>query len=41
MDGIIEEVITVVRTWKEVARAIGISNKEQDIMAKAFNVPPQ
>lgn len=40
MDKIIEEVITVVKTWKEVAKAIGISNKEQAIMAKAFNVLP-
>lgn len=41
MDRIIEEIITVVKTWKKAARAIGISNKEQDIMAKAFNVLPQ
>ena len=41
MDRIIEDVITVVKTWKDVARAICISNKEQDIMAKAFNVLPQ
>ena len=41
MNRIIGEVITVVKTWKEVAKAIGISNKEQTIMAKAFNVLPQ
>lgn len=41
MDKIIEEVITVVKTWREVAKAIGISNKEQDIMNKAFNTKPQ
>jgi serine/threonine-protein kinase HipA len=38
MDKIIEEVITVVKTWRKVAKSIGIPNKEQDIMAKAFNV---
>ena len=37
MDKIIQEVLTVVATWKEVAKEIGISNKEQTLMAKAFN----
>jgi serine/threonine-protein kinase HipA len=38
MDKIIDDVITVVRTWKQLAKAIGIPNNEQNIMAKAFNV---
>lgn len=38
MDRIIEDVITVVKTWKVEANAIGISNREQEIMSKAFNV---
>lgn len=38
MDRIIEDVITVVKTWKQVAKTIGISNSEQNIMAKAFSV---
>jgi serine/threonine-protein kinase HipA len=38
MDKIIDDVITVVRTWKQMAKAIGIPNNEQNIMAKAFNV---
>ena len=37
MDKIIQEVLTVVETWKEVAKEIGIANKEQTLMAKAFN----
>jgi len=37
MDKIIQEVLDVVTTWKEVAKEIGISNKEQTLMAKAFN----
>ncbi|GAA3783389.1 HipA domain-containing protein [Corallibacter vietnamensis] len=37
MDKIIHEVLTVVETWKEVAKEIGIANKEQTLMAKAFN----
>uniref|UniRef100_UPI0040481567 type II toxin-antitoxin system HipA family toxin n=2 Tax=Mariniflexile sp. TaxID=1979402 RepID=UPI0040481567 len=36
MDGIIQEVLTVVRDWKSIAKQIGISNKEQVIMAAAF-----
>jgi len=36
MDKIIQEVLDVVTTWKEVAKEIGISNKEQTLMAKAF-----
>lgn len=38
MDKTIQEVLTVVATWKEVAKEIGISNKEQTLMSKAFNV---
>lgn len=36
MDDIIQEVLTVVRDWKSIAKQIGISNKEQIIMAAAF-----
>jgi serine/threonine-protein kinase HipA len=38
MDEIINEVLEVVSTWKEVANTIGISNKERVLMDKAFNV---
>ena len=38
MEKIIQEVLAVVATWKEVAKEIGISNKEQTLMSKAFNV---
>lgn len=38
MDKIIQEVVEVVGTWKEVANNIGISKREQQIMSKAFNV---
>ncbi len=38
MDRIIEEVFSVVSTWKKVAQSIGISNTEQNLMTKAFNV---
>ena len=37
MDKIIQEVLGVVATWKEVAKEIGIANKEQTLMTKAFN----
>lgn len=36
MDGIIREVLAVVRDWKPIATQIGISNKEQVVMAAAF-----
>lgn len=36
MDTIIEEVITVVKDWKLVAKKIGIPNKEQVLMTSAF-----
>tara|TARA_R110001583_G_scaffold108831_1_gene257547 strand:- start:552 stop:1808 length:1257 start_codon:yes stop_codon:yes gene_type:complete len=36
MDIIIEEVLTVVKDWKAIAKQIGISNKEQIIMEAAF-----
>lgn len=37
-DQIIEEIITVVRTWREEANAIGMSLTEQERMARAFRV---
>ena len=39
MDIIIDEVISVVSTWKEVASKIGISKKEQNLMEAAFYIP--
>jgi serine/threonine-protein kinase HipA len=36
MDAIINEIIKVVKDWKTVAKQIGISNKEQLLMAPAF-----
>src|SRR5690606_3631899 len=36
MDKITQEVLTVVATWQKVAKEIGISNKEQNLMSKAF-----
>ncbi|WP_053991622.1 type II toxin-antitoxin system HipA family toxin [Mangrovimonas sp. TPBH4] len=38
MDEIIKEVLSVVSTWQKVAEEIGISNKERDLMSKAFNL---
>ena len=38
MDKITQEVLTVVATWQKVAKEIGISNKEQNLMSKAFNI---
>lgn len=38
MNKIIIEVLEVVSTWKEIATKIGISNKEQILMNKAFNL---
>lgn len=38
MDTIIEEVLVVVSTWKEVAIEIGISRKEINLMETAFNI---
>jgi hypothetical protein len=38
MDNIITEVKNEVSTWKHEADKIGITKKEQIIMAKAFNV---
>jgi len=38
MDKMIQEVLDVVATWKEVAKEIVISKKEQTLMSKAFNV---
>jgi len=37
MDTIIEEVLSVVKNWKSIAREIGISKKEQLLMESAFN----
>lgn len=36
MDTIINEILTVVRDWKSVAKQIGITNKEQLLMESAF-----
>lgn len=36
MGAIINEVVTVVRDWKSIAKKIGISNKEQLLMEPAF-----
>lgn len=36
MDQIIDEVITVVNNWQELAKQIGISRAEQELMASAF-----
>lgn len=37
MNTIIEEVTTVVKDWKSIAKQIGITNKEQLLMEAAFN----
>ncbi|WP_372649412.1 type II toxin-antitoxin system HipA family toxin [Draconibacterium sp.] len=37
MDRIIAEVTTSVQNWRKMAKHIGISNSEQDLMAKAFH----
>lgn len=38
MDKIIQEVVSIVATWKDVANKTGIPNKEQLLMSKAFNI---
>ena len=38
MDTIINEVISAVQTWKDLAKTIGIPTKEQDLMEAAFKV---
>jgi serine/threonine-protein kinase HipA len=38
MDSIIIKVNTIVSTWKNEADKIGITKREQSIMAKAFNI---
>jgi serine/threonine-protein kinase HipA len=38
MDKIIDEIVAVVSTWQKVAKAIGISNSEQELMGRAFHV---
>ena len=37
MEVIIQEVLQVTSTWKTIAKEIGISRSEQDLMVKAFN----
>jgi serine/threonine-protein kinase HipA len=37
MDSILKEVISAVKDWKSIAKQIGISNKEQQLMELAFN----
>ena len=36
MDQIIEEVINVVKSWEVIAKQIGISRAEQELMTSAF-----
>lgn len=38
MDQIIEEVTTPVKSWRKLAKKLGISNNEQELMTKAFHV---
>lgn len=38
MDKIIDEVLSTVTTWQNVAKKIEISKSEQEIMSKAFNI---
>ena len=38
MDRIIDEVTASVKNWRNMAKNIGISNSEQELMAKAFHV---
>jgi|TARA_B110000305_G_C19435411_1_gene638636 serine/threonine-protein kinase HipA len=38
MDTIIKEVISAVKTWKDLAKTIGIPNKEQNLLEVAFKV---
>ena len=38
MDKIIEEVLSIVATWQDLANKIGIPKNEQQLMSKAFNV---
>ena len=37
-DTITTEVISAVQTWKDLAKTIGIPNKEPDLMEAAFKV---
>ncbi len=37
-DKIIQEIISVVKNWRKTAKKIGLSNKEQDRMARAFRI---
>jgi len=36
MDQIIDEVTSVVKNWQDIAKQIGISRAEQELMASAF-----
>ena len=38
MDAIIDEIISITQTWKQIADKIGISRAEQELMSKAFAV---
>jgi serine/threonine-protein kinase HipA len=38
MDQIIDEVLRVVKDWGIIAKQIGISNKEQQLMENAFKL---
>nr|WP_320153976.1 type II toxin-antitoxin system HipA family toxin [uncultured Draconibacterium sp.] len=38
MNRIIDEVTTSVKNWRKMAKHIGISNSEQELMAKAFHI---
>ncbi len=40
-DEIIREIVSVVKGWRKTAKRIGISNKEQDRMARAFRIAEQ
>jgi serine/threonine-protein kinase HipA len=37
METIIQEVLLATNNWKTIAKEIGISRGEQELMAKAFN----
>ena len=38
MEVIIQEVLKATSSWKTIAKEIGISRTEQELMAKAFNL---
>jgi serine/threonine-protein kinase HipA len=37
METIIQEVLEVISNWKTIAKEIGISRNEQELMTKAFH----